>query len=150
MADRLQYRFPDEPEVKVIADDLLRKLIDVAKSASSKAYCPYSQFRVGAAALGGSGKVFPGCNVENASYGMTICAERSALARAITDGETRIEAVVIYTPTPMPTAPCGACRQALNEFGPEMECICVCDGNNLMRMKLSELLPAAFGPKNLD
>src|SRR5438128_2289813 len=103
---------PSIAEVEVIAGDVLQRLIDAAKAASRNAYCPYSGFRVGAAVLGGSGKVFGGCNVENASYGITICAERSAVARAITDGETKIDAVVIYTPTPMPTAPCGACRQA--------------------------------------
>jgi cytidine deaminase len=134
----------------MIADSVMQKLIDAAKVASRNAYCPYSGFRVGAAVLGGSGKVFAGCNVENASYGLTICAERSALARAITDGETKIGAVVVYTPTAMPTAPCGACRQALNEFGPDMECICVCDRGDIMRMTLKELLPAAFGPKNLE
>lgn len=136
-------------EVALITDDELRKLTDAAKAASRNAYCPYSGFRVGAAVLCSSGKVYAGCNVENASYGVTICAERSALARAITDGETKIEAVVVYTPTPWPTAPCGACRQALNEFGPEMECICVCDGSDVIRMALHELLPVAFGPKNL-
>jgi cytidine deaminase len=133
----------------VIAESVLQRLIESAKAASRHAYCPYSQFRVGAAVLGGSGKLYAGCNIENASYGMTICAERSALARAVTDGETKIDAVVVYTPTAMPTAPCGACRQALNEFGPEMECICVCDGNNVAHATLKELLPAAFGPKNL-
>ncbi len=133
----------------MIADDVLRRLIETAKAASRNAYCPYSGFRVGAAVLCGSGKLFPGCNVENASYGITICAERSAMATAITAGETRIDAVVIYTPTPAPTAPCGACRQALNEFGPDMECICVCDGTDVMHTRLADLLPAAFGPKNL-
>ena len=133
----------------MIAEGVLQRLVDAAKTASRHAYCSYSQFRVGAAVLGASGKLYPGCNVENASYGMTICAERAALARAITDGETKIDAIVVYTPTAMPTAPCGACRQALNEFGPELECICVCDGNDVMRMTLNQLLPAAFGPKNL-
>ncbi len=133
----------------MIADNVLQRLIETAKVASQNAYCPYSGFRVGAAVLCGSSKLFAGCNVENASYGMTICAERSAMAAAITAGEAKIEAVVIYTPTPAPTAPCGACRQALNEFGPDMECICVCDGTDVIRMTLAELLPAAFGPKNL-
>ena len=133
----------------MIADDVLQRLTESAKAASRKAYCPYSGFRVGAVVVGGSGKLFAGCNVENASYGVTICAERSAMAAAVTAGETRIEAVVIYTPTPTPTAPCGACRQALNEFGPDMVCVCVCDGTDVIRMTLAELLPAAFGPKNL-
>ena len=133
----------------MISDDLLRQLIDAAKHASMAAYCPYSKFRVGATMLGGSGKIHAGCNVENASYGLTICAERSAVTRAIADGEKQIEAVVVYTPTSTPTAPCGACRQVLNEFGPAMLVVCACDGPDVIRMKLSELLPAAFGPQNL-
>lgn len=134
----------------MIAKDVISRLIVEAKSASKNAYCPYSKFRVGASVLGGSGRIYAGCNVENASFGMTICAERSALAASVTQGETKIEGIVIYTPTAKPTAPCGACRQALNEFGTEMSCICVCDGPDEIRLKLSELLPAAFGPKNLQ
>lgn len=131
--------------------DILRpRLIEVARAAAARAYCPYSKFRVGAALLGQSGAIYPGCNVENASFGLTICAERSALARAVTDGETRIEAVVIVTPTPTPTAPCGACRQALNEFGPRLRCLCVCDGADVIDTTLDALLPAAFGPQNLS
>src|SRR3954467_6849884 len=95
----------------------LNPLLDAAKAASKRSYCPYSKFRVGAAVLGGSGAIHSGCNVENASYGLTICAERAALARAIAEGETEIRAVAIYTPTSKPTGPCGACRQVLNEFG---------------------------------
>lgn len=133
----------------MIAEEVLKRLISAAKTSAANAYCPYSKFRVGAAVLGDSGMVYPGCNIENASFGLTICAERAALCRAVTDGETRITAVVVYTPTESPTAPCGACRQALNEFGPDMDCICVSDGTEIIRMKLSGLLPAAFGPRNL-
>ena len=84
-------------------DKTLEKLRDHAKSVSEHAYCPYSKFRVGAAVLGGSGKIYPGCNVENASYGLTICAERVAAGRAVAEGETEIKAVAIYTPTLNPT-----------------------------------------------
>lgn len=136
-------------ESAVIAEDVIQQLKGLAKASSQNAYCPYSNFRVGAALLGSSGKTYGGCNIENASYGVTICAERSALAAAVTDGESSIEAVLIYTPTPSPTSPCGACRQALNEFGPNMTCFCVCDGTDQIQAKLSELLPSAFGPKNL-
>jgi cytidine deaminase len=125
-------------------------LIEAARAASRHAYCPYSGFRVGAAVLAGSGKIYAGCNIENASYGLTICAERSALAAAVTAGEKELRAVVVYTPTPTPTAPCGACRQALNEFGPAMPVLCACDGAERMETTLAELLPAAFGPKNLQ
>jgi len=134
----------------MLTDEMLNRLLAAAKSASEQAYCPYSHFRVGAAVLGGTGRIHAGCNIENASFGLTICAERAAMARAITDGETFLQAVVIFTPTPQPTAPCGACRQALNEFGPTMDCVCVCDGHERIVTTLAELLPRAFGPKNLQ
>jgi cytidine deaminase len=133
----------------MIADDQLERLIDAARQASRSAYCPYSHFPVGAALLGGTGAVFGGCNVENASYGLTVCAERNALFHAVAMGETRVQAIVIYTPTGLPTAPCGACRQVLNEFGPDALVISVCDGPETLRSTVRELLPAAFGRQNL-
>ncbi|MBX7104127.1 MAG: cytidine deaminase [Gemmataceae bacterium] len=133
----------------MIPDDTRAALRAAARAASAHAYCPYSKFRVGAAVLAGSGKVYSGCNVENASFGLTICAERSALAAAISAGETELAAVAIYTPTGMPTAPCGACRQALNEFGPGMACECTCDGPASIDTTLDILLPSSFGPRNL-
>jgi cytidine deaminase len=128
----------------------LKALIAAAKRASQHAYSPYSRFRVGAAALGKSGAIAAGCNVENASYGLTICAERNAVFQIVAGGESAIAAVVIYTPTSTPTAPCGACRQVLNEFGPAIEIVSVCDGPERIETTLSELLPGAFGPKNLS
>jgi cytidine deaminase len=125
-------------------------LAAAAKKACESAYSPYSQFRVGAAALGKSGAMATGCNVENASYGLTICAERNAVFQLVAQGETSIVAVVVYTPTPMPTAPCGACRQVLNEFGPKMDVVCLCDGRDRIETTLPNLLPEAFGPRNLD
>ena len=127
----------------------LRKLIDAARDASARAYCPYSRFRVGAAVLTDKDEIISGCNVENASYGLTICAERNAIFHAVARGTTRIQAVVVYTPTPKPSAPCGACRQVINEFGPDAEVLSVCDGPEVLRKRLSELLPEAFGPQNL-
>src|SRR5271169_5350356 len=92
-------------------------LIAAARQAASHAYCPYSRFHVGAAILTGRGGIFAGCNVENASYGLTICAERNAIFQAVArQGATKIRAVLVYTPTKKPTAPCGACRQVINEF----------------------------------
>ncbi len=125
-------------------------LVAEAKGASGRAYCPYSKFRVGAAVLTESGEVIAGCNVENASYGLTMCAERNAVFQAVARGASSIRAVVVYTPTPVPTAPCGACRQVLNEFGPECMVFCVCDGPGMIRAQLSALLPKAFGPGNLQ
>jgi cytidine deaminase len=104
---------------------------------------------VGAAVLTRSGKIFPGCNVENASYGLCNCAERTAIFTAIAAGEREISAVVIYTETETATTPCGACRQVLNEFGTDALIISVCDGDRRIDTTLAELLPQAFGPKNL-
>ena len=119
-----------------------------ARAASTRAYCPYSKFHVGAAVLTNDGQIFAGCNVENASYGLTICAERNAIFSAVAAlaAPPVIRAVLVYTPTLIPTAPCGACRQVINEFGPDAEVVCVCDGPESIRMTLSALLPEAFGP----
>jgi len=97
-----------------------RKLEAAAKSAARRAYAPYSKFQVGAAVLAASGKIYAGCNVENASYGLTNCAERTAIFNAVAAGEKnlKVQCVVVYTPTPTATAPCGACRQVIFEFGP--------------------------------
>jgi cytidine deaminase len=127
----------------------LETLSTAAREASRQAYCPYSKFRVGAAVLTEGGEVYAGCNVENASYGLTICAERNAVFQAAARGRRTIVAVAVYTPTATPTAPCGACRQVINEFGPDAEILSVCDGPGTIRARLSELLPQAFGPQNL-
>jgi cytidine deaminase len=127
-------------------DDLLA----AAKSAAEKAYAPYSRFRVGAAVRAGSGRVYAGCNVENASYGLAMCAERNAVFQAVAAGEASIETVVVYTPTASPTAPCGACRQVIAEFGLQARVLCVCDGPGRIDTTLGALLPEHFGPCNLD
>jgi cytidine deaminase len=132
-----------------VPEALLRKLMAAAKSASEHAYCPYSHFRVGAAVLTEDDEIFAGCNVENASYGLTICAERNAIFQAKARGKSQVRAVVIYTPSPSPSAPCGACRQVINEFGPEAAVISICDGPDVLRRTLAELMPDAFGPRNL-
>jgi cytidine deaminase len=124
-------------------------LVAAARAAATAAYAPYSKFRVGAAILSGSGKIFAGGNVENASYGLCNCAERTAIFSAVTAGERTIKAVVVYTPTQTPTSPCGACRQVINEFGPDALVISVCDSNKSTATTLNRLLPDAFGPANL-
>lgn len=134
-----------EPDKKT-----LQEMAKRAKAISDKAYCPYSKFRVGAVVLTTEGEMFDGCNVENASYGLTICAERNAVFQMIAKAKQKIAAVVIYTPTTKPSAPCGGCRQVINEFGPEAFIMSVCDGDGVLRMRLSELLPDAFGPANLE
>jgi cytidine deaminase len=133
------------------SEQIQSDLIGAARNAAARAYCPYSGFRVGAAVLTERGEIFAGCNVENASYGLTICAERNAVFQAVAHnaGALVIHAVVVYTPTPFPTAPCGACRQVINEFGPDALVISVCDGPEMVRSHLNQLLPSAFGPSNL-
>jgi cytidine deaminase len=128
---------------------ILRRLEKSARRAAIRAYSPYSNFRVGAAVLAGSGKIFTGCNVENASFGLCNCAERTALFSAIAAGEREIKAVAIHTPTQIPTSPCGACRQVINEFGADALVISVCDSDQRNETTLATLLPSAFGPKNL-
>jgi len=128
---------------------VVRRLEKAARKAAKASYSPYSQFRVGAAILSGSGKVYTGTNVENASYGLCNCAERTAIFTAAAAGERSVRAVAVYTPTREATSPCGACRQVINEFGPEALVISVCDGGDRIETTLDQLLPAAFGPKNL-
>lgn len=128
----------------------LDELIAAAKRVAGAAWCPYSRFAVGAALLTSSGKVVAGCNVENASSGLTICAERNAVFQAVAAGERSFRQLVVYTPTPEPTSPCGACRQVLAEFAPTLPILCVCDGPGRLETSLSELLPHAFGPESIN
>ncbi len=132
-----------------LTEAAIRRLEKSARAAAGRAYAPYSKFPVGAAVVGGSGKIYSGCNVENAAFGLCNCAERTAIFSAVAAGEGSITAVAIYTPTSLPTAPCGACRQVINEFGPDALVISVCDSKNRIETRLSALLPAAFGPGDL-
>ncbi len=126
-----------------------RRLIAAARRAARTAYAPYSKFRVGAAVLTRTGKIFTGANVENASYGLTNCAERTAVFAAVAAGERRITAVAVYTPTRQPTLPCGACRQVIGEFGPRAAVVCACASRERIETTLDQLLPGAFGPASL-
>ena len=128
----------------------LKKLRATAKAAAGRAYAPYSKFAVGAAVLTATGKIHGGCNVENAAYGLCNCAERTAIFSAVAAGEREITCVVVYTPTRTATAPCGACRQVINEFGPDARVISICDSKDRIETLLSALLPGAFGPENLS
>lgn len=127
----------------------LKKLKAAAKAAAAQAYAPYSKFRVGAAVLTKSGRIFAGCNVENASYGLANCAERTAIFSAVAAGQRRFKCVVVYTPTPTATAPCGACRQVIHEFGPDIHVHSFCNGRDVIDVSIGTLLPGAFGPADL-
>jgi len=117
------------------------KLLDYAQAARAQAYAPYSQFAVGAALLGRSGRVFTGCNVENLSFGLTICAERNAVFAAVAAGERDFTQIAIVADSKTPVTPCGACRQVLAEFCPELEICCANLAGERFEAKLSELLP---------
>lgn len=123
-------------------------LVSAARAAQQQAYAPYSHFRVGAALESEDGRVFVGCNVENASYGLTICAERAAVCAAVAAGARRLRRGVVVSDADPPAAPCGACRQVLSEFGPDMAILGVGPGATVS-WTLGQLLPAAFGPEQL-
>jgi cytidine deaminase len=133
-----------------IPEPLITELLRRAREASLHAYAPYSRFPVGAAALTADGAICAGANVENASYGLSMCAERNAIFQAIAGGARSIRAIAVYTPTRATTPPCGACRQVIAEFGADVLVICSCDEPGAeRRYRLAELLPAAFGPGHL-
>lgn len=117
------------------------QIIAKAKEAASRAYAPYSQFSVGAAVLTTDGRIFHGCNVENISFGLTICAERNAIFSAIANGCREFEKIAIVADTEEPISPCGACRQVLAEFNPNMEIILANFQGKTETFHLSELLP---------
>jgi cytidine deaminase len=119
------------------------KLIEKAIEAMNKAYAPYSSFKVGAALLTKSGRIFTGCNVENASFGLSICAERVAIFSAVSAGELQFEKLVVVANTDSPVSPCGACRQVMSEFG-DFEVLLVNTRGEVVRTRVSELLPRAF------
>lgn len=126
-------------------------MIDKACAARANAYAPYSNFAVGAALLTTSGNIYVGCNVENASYGGTICAERVAVGNAVVADDRAFEAIAIVTGTETPAAPCGICRQVLYEFNPEMLVIMTTlENDEWEEHTLSSLLPHGFGPKSLS
>lgn len=118
-------------------------VLEAALAVRSRAYAPYSHFAVGAAVQAKSGAIYSGCNVENASYGLTVCAERNALFQAIAAGEREFSILAVVADTPQPVAPCGACRQVMAEFGVDIIVLANLAGDVLV-YRLEELLPAAF------
>jgi cytidine deaminase len=128
-----------------------RDLLDRAREVRANAYAPYSRFPVGAALLAPDGRVFTGCNVENASYGLTNCAERVAIGKAVSEGVQAFVAVAVTGPEDtVAAAPCGACRQVLSEFGPDLPVIMPAQGEPGYVVEfIGGLLPGAFGPARL-
>jgi len=131
-------------------DRVLTMLRERALAAMTRAYAPYSQFRVGAALLGADGSITEGCNVENASFPAGMCAERNAVAAAVARGIRAFESLMIATEAEEPTPPCGICRQVLEEFSPHLLVVSVTSDGREARWTLDELLPRAFTPKSLD
>lgn len=130
-----------------LSADAQEALLAAARAARKRAYVPYSHFAVGAALLATDGTIYSGCNVENASYGLTICAERNAVAHAVSMGARDYAAVAVVTENGV--TPCGACRQVLAEFNPKMWVIVADSGDRRRVFRLDELLPTAFVPSDL-
>ncbi|MCA8964799.1 MAG: cytidine deaminase [Planctomycetes bacterium] len=124
-------------------------LVAAARAVMANAYAPASHFCVGAAVLAEDGRVFVGCNVENASYGLTICAERNALARAVAEGARAFRTIAIATDRERALPPCGACRQVLRELAPDVVVLSVGEDGAVRRWTMAELLPDAFEPGDL-
>ena len=132
-----------------VPEETVDRLVAAAEEVRKLAYAPYSGFHVGAAVLAG-GRIFTGVNVENASYPLSVCAERNAVAAAVVGGTASIDAVAVVADADDPTPPCGGCRQVLNEFGPDMLVVCEGTSGTRSRWVLSAILPHAFGPSNLS
>lgn len=128
---------------------LIASLTAAARAARQYAHAPYSGFSVGAALQTASGRIYTGCNIENASFGLTVCAERIALFKALSEGERQFQAVVIATDAPTPTPPCGACRQVLWEFCGDISVVSVGPQGKTAAWSLAALLPAAFDDRHL-
>ena len=127
----------------------LEELKEAAMAMLDKAYCPYSHFPVGAALECSDGTVFTGCNVENAAYGSTICAERNAICKAVSEGHRDFRRIVIAGRSEDYCTPCGPCRQVMREFAPDLEVICLNGKGEALSLTLPELLPYSFGPESL-
>ena len=127
-----------------------KELIAKATEARKRAYAPYSKFLVGAALLTYRGKVYTGVNVENASYGLTVCAERVAVFKAVSQGESKFKKITIVTDTDQPKSLCGACLQVLSEFEEDLEIVCATTRGRKKRYKLRQLLPQAFKRMSRD
>lgn len=127
---------------------MVDSLVEAARAARDRAYAPYSRFKVGAAVEAGDGSIHVGCNVENASYGLAMCAERVALGAAVTAGAQDFRRVAVVTDVDPPASPCGSCRQVLNELAPDAEVVAV-GPRSTRRWRVADLLPDAFSRRQL-
>ena len=127
-----------------------KELLDLAWQAREQSYSPYSHFAVGAALECADGTVYTGCNVEGASYGNTICAERTALVKAVSEGKRSFKRVAIVANSPEYTAPCGICRQMLYEFAPDLQVLCANGAGEWKSVSLRELLPMGFSASAME
>lgn len=126
-----------------------QELVKAAQKAKRHAYAPFSKFRVGAALLSGDGTIFTGCNIENSSFGLTICAERVAIFNAVSSGASKFTAIAIVSDDHGFTFPCGACRQVLSDLAGDIDFVMVDSNERFKILKLTSLLPFAFNGKNL-
>ncbi|EIJ78914.1 cytidine deaminase [Bacillus methanolicus PB1] len=130
---------------------IIEQLVAEAKKAREKAYVPYSKFAVGAALLTDDGKIYHGCNIENAAYSMTNCAERTALFKALSEGDRNFKALAVIADTKRPVPPCGACRQVISELCPQdMKVVLTNLNGDIKELTAKELLPGAFSPEDLN
>lgn len=133
----------------MISDERVERLLAAAREAQARAYCPYSKFRVGAALWTDRERIVTGCNVENASYGLTRCAEQTAIQRMVVEDAGRPLSLVVVGDSDDPLTPCGGCRQILLEFNPSMEVICISRTGRCFETSIRELLPGAFDRDSL-
>ncbi|MCG8514653.1 MAG: cytidine deaminase [Halanaerobiales bacterium] len=131
-------------------ENTMERLVRAALEAREKAYVPYSNFPIGAALLTKDGQIFSGCNIENASYGLTNCAERTAIFKAISAGHHELKMMVVVADTARPIPPCGACRQVIFEFGEDITVVMRNLQGDSVQYQSRELLPAAFNRRDLD
>ena len=129
---------------------LVEKLIETAIAQLKYSYAPYSHFKVGAALLTQDGKLYTGCNIENAAYGPTLCAERAALAKAVSEGRREFTAIAVAGRGTDYCWPCGVCRQVLYEFAPDLTVLVARGDGQYVKLPLGELLPHGFGPASLN
>ncbi len=126
-----------------------RRLVDSAKKAQKYSYSPYSSMKVGAALLTNDGEIYTGCNIENSSFGLTICAERTAIFKAISEGKRKFRAIAISSEGTSPIPPCGACRQVLHDLAGDIDIVLTDNKNRIVVIQLSMLFPFPFGNKSL-